>query len=220
MVSRREALKKAGWLAGLAATSPANALRLCPAPDLPPDFCSAMLDPYRFARTATPSLQRNSQWCWAACIEMVCRWHGVQLSQESIVNRIYGGMANMPANDQQLTSALNDVWEADDGSRIRISASVFSAAMNLAGVSNERVIADLSAGRPLINGSRTHATVVARVDYLPRQRPDIRRVHVIDPWPGAASPPQYARFLEADEMTAVQHGGSLRYLASVSLHEL
>ena len=37
--------------------------------------------------------------------------------------------------------------------------------------------------------------------------------------PGATSAPWYARFLEIDEMTAESNGGSLRYLASVSIEK-
>ncbi|MGX5774868.1 papain-like cysteine protease family protein [Methylorubrum zatmanii] len=176
-----------------------------------------MIDPARFG--GVPAPQAMSQWCWAACISMICRWYGYPMRQDRIVNDVYGGVVDMPAADGNLTSALNHTWTADDGRRFRISAETFSPALGTANVSNERVIDDLSNDRPLLNGSGTHATVVARVDYVQSagQPPRVMRVHVIDPWPGAAPGPQMARFLDASEMTPIQHGGSLRYLASITV---
>lgn len=201
------------------ASQTVNALQICPAPDLPAGTCSVMLDPARFAGLNTPAQQKNTQWCWAACIEMVCRWYGVRLSQQSIVARVYGGLVNMPADDRNLTAALNSKWTADDGTSFRIQASVFSPAMGQANVDNQRMIQDLANERPLIVGARTHATVLARVDYVegPYGQPIVQRAHVIDPWPGAAPPPQFARSLQPDEMTPIQMGGTLRYLASISV---
>ena len=135
---------------------------------------------------------------------------------------MYGGIVNMPAADEKLTSALNHDWVADDGRHFKISADTFSPVLHTASVSNARVIEDLSNDRPLLNGSGSHATVVARVDYVtqPGQPVKVLRVHVIDPWPGAAPPPQMARFLDMAEMTSVFLGGSHRYLASIKLTPL
>lgn len=148
---------------------------------------------------------------------MVCRWYGINLSQKSIVERVYGGIVNMPADDRVLTEALNSTWTSDDGQRFDIRARVFSPQLGQGDVNNATVVDDLIGEHPLINGSRGHATLVARVDYQPTpwNVPRIFRVHVIDPWPGAAPPPYYARFLTHDEMVPVQFGGSLRYLASI-----
>lgn len=134
------------------------------------------------------------------------------------MERVYGGIVNMPADDRVLTEALNSNWTSDDGQRFHIRARVFSPQLGQAAVTNSTVVDDLSGEHPLINGSRGHATLVARVDYQQTQNvPRIFRVHVIDPWPGAAPPPYYARFLAPDEMVPVQFGGSLRYLASIRI---
>lgn len=220
MISRRRIIvagASAGILSGVGRH--AAALEQCPAPGMPPGTCSAMLDPNRFIAQETAKLQKQSQWCWAACISMVCNWHRFPLSQESIVKRVYGGLVNMPGDDRVLTSALNNVWEADDKRRFRITANVFSPHLGANDVSNLRVVNDLKDERPLINGSGTHATVVARVDYTVGigGQPHVGRVHVIDPFPGQAAPPLHARFLSQAEMTPIQFGGSLRYLASISI---
>lgn len=217
MIDRRLFVGGALTAISAARISPAIALQTCSPPGLPPGVCSAMIDPAKFQ--GVPAPQEKTQWCWAACISMVCRWYGYPMKQDRIVNEIYGGTVNMPANDENLTKALNHTWTADDGRKFKISAETFSPALGTASISNERIIDDLSNDRPLINGSRTHATVVARVDYIKAagQPPQVLRAHVIDPWPGAAPGPQMARFLEMDEMTAVQLGGSLRYLASIKI---
>ncbi|MGN8097253.1 papain-like cysteine protease family protein [Methylobacterium sp. 22177] len=217
MLHRRQLIgAAASTLVSLKSRS-ASALQTCSSAGLPPGGCSALIDPTRF--NGVPSQQEQSQWCWAACISMICRWYGYHMAQSRIVNEMYGGVVNMPAADELLTSALNHDWTADDGRKFKISADTFSPSLGTASVSNERVIEDLTHDRPLLNGSRTHATVVARVDYLsrPGQPPQVMRVHVIDPWPGAAPGPQMARFLENDEMTPLQSGGSLRYLASIKI---
>lgn len=213
MIGRRTLLL-GGIAASVRPSGVSNATEQCSA-----NACSAMLDPAHFLQVATPSQQLMSQWCWAACIEMICKFNGVRLSQQSIVNRIYGGIQNLPADDRVLTSALNAQWVSDDGVPFKISAKVFSPALGLADVSNQRVVDDLKAERPLLNGSGSHATIVARVDYIMSSagQPQIERVHVIDPYPGAAPPPLFARFLTQQEMTPASLGGSLRYLASVTI---
>lgn len=210
MQTRRELI--VGATAALVMPRHAVALEQCPAQGMPPGTCSVMLDPNRLV----PVLQRRSQWCWAACMEMICRWYGVPLSQESIVQRVYGDFVDWPGDDGVLTEWLNNDWVADDGTEFSMRARVFSPALGLGDVGNQLVVDDLRDERPLLNGSGTHATVVARVDYIDTgTSPQVRQVHVIDPYPGAAYPPFHARILNPAEMTPVMNGGSLRYLASV-----
>jgi Papain-like cysteine protease AvrRpt2 len=217
MISRRAVLAGAGSVALTHAAAPATALETCPGPGMPVGTCSALINPQRFRAEKTFDAQQESQWCWAASISMVCRFHGFHLSQKSIVTRVYSGAVNMSGDDRVLTAALNNVWQDDEGRNFRISAEVFSPMMRQSNVDNRRVIDDLKNDRPLIVGTRAHSTVLARVDYRPQPdgTPQIMRVHVVDPFPGAAPPPWHARFLEADEMVPVINGGSLRYLASI-----
>ena len=217
MISRRAILGGVSSAVFAAAAAPAFGLEMCPFAGMPAGSCSALIDPQRFQAQNTFDEQEESQWCWAASISMVCRFHGFHLSQKSIVTRIYKGSVNMSGDDRLLTEALNSNWEDDDGRRLRISADVFSPMLRQGNIDNRRVVDDLKNDRPLIVGSRAHTTVLARVDYFPQPngQPRIGRVHVVDPFPKAAPPPWYARFLEADEMVPVLNGGSLRYLASI-----
>jgi hypothetical protein len=175
-----------------------------------------MIDPQKFIAQRTYQNQPpNSQWCWAACVSMICRWHGYEISQPRIVQQMYGSVVNMPADDRLLTQALNRSWTADNGRPFKTSAKVFSPMLGQSNVDNNLVISDLKNDQPLICGARSHATVVARVDYFSGQPPRVGQVHVVDPYPGAAAPPFYARFLAPDEMTPMNFGGQLRYLASI-----
>jgi len=218
-ISRRSVLIGiAGTLPVVGGATIAHGLENCPHNDMPPGTCSAMIDPARFLAEQTYQQQTLSQWCWAACISMICRWHRFPMSQARIVNEVYRGLVNMPADERVLTTSLNTVWRADDGRRFRISAREFSPALNRSDVENRDIIDDLKNDRPLLCGARSHATVVARFDYRPRGpggHPVPLRVHVIDPYPGAASPPYFARFLQPDEMVRVTSGGAFRYLASI-----
>lgn len=60
--------------------------------------------------TAAPVLgnQRQTNWCWAACAQMVLNYHGLNVSQEQIVTTIYGVLADKPASESQIKKALND----------------------------------------------------------------------------------------------------------------
>lgn len=217
LLDRRAVLLGCATSLALGRSMRAGALEMCPADGLPPGTCSAFIDPARFQSQAAARMQEESQWCWAACISMVCRFHGFDLSQESIVRQMYGSVVNMPADDRVLTAAINRRWTTTDGRNIDITASTFSPALGTSDVMNSTVVDDLRNNRPLINGSRNHATVTARVDYTRTNmgNPEVFKVHVIDPWPGATNNQQRARFLEQDEMTPVQLGGQLRYVASV-----
>lgn len=212
-------ISKRKFLMGMAASSlpmqhsSVEAFQGCPAPGMPSGTCSAWVDNF-----VSQQGQMNSQWCWAASISMICKHHGYNLSQSSIVSDQYGGPVNLPGDDTVLKKELNKVWTDDDGKRFAVSAQIFSAALGTFDLANTAVVDELRSGRPLLNGSKSHATVTVRVDYIDTgSNPDVKRVHVIDPWPGAAPGPQMARFLDNGEMVAVQKGGSLRFLASIHI---
>jgi Papain-like cysteine protease AvrRpt2 len=217
VITRRAALcGLTGSLFG-ATTYSASALEQCPAEGMPSETCTVLIDRQRFLQIATPAQQQNSEWCWAACIQMLCRWYGIRISQESIVRNVYGELVNAPADDITLTRALNSSWRSDDNQLFKMTSKIFSPALERADVNNKMIIEDLANEHPLIMAARSHAMLVARVDYKPGRFPVVYWIHVIDPWPGAAPPPKYARLLDRDEMAPAQVGGSLRYIASVRI---
>ena len=53
--------------------------------------------------------QEKTNWCWAACAEMVLDYQGLNISQEDIVLEGYGNLANQPASCDLMQSVM-DGW--------------------------------------------------------------------------------------------------------------
>src|SRR5690554_5984762 len=75
------------------------------------------------------SSQRNSNWCWAASLQMIFNYYGVGISQEQIVARSYGvdpygRLPNWTGSFQVITANLNN-WNIDNfGRQYGVSASL------------------------------------------------------------------------------------------------
>ena len=123
--------------------------------------------------------QHMTQWCWAACIEMVFRYYGFAVPQARIVADTWGGIVNLPGQPQQILQNLNRPWIDSSGRRFHVSGDVFSANVVTAAQ-------DLSAGLPLIIGTMGHAMVLTAVSYWRNQfgAGDVTGAIVRDPWPG------------------------------------
>jgi len=61
--------------------------------------------------------QRQANWCWAACSQMVLNYHGLYVTQEQIVTRIFGGLVDSPADEYQIQMALSG-WATNVQGRI------------------------------------------------------------------------------------------------------
>lgn len=133
--------------------------------------------------------QKNSQWCWAASIQMVLNYYGVAILQEQIVARTYGTdpygrLPDKPGGFQEITANLNN-WSIDNrGQLYTVSASMY------AGVPTPTIlIQELRQKRPIIVGYRSgpksaHAVVITAASFIPSlQGPIIVSVVVRDPWP-------------------------------------
>ncbi len=51
--------------------------------------------------------QKQTNWCWAACVQMVLNYHGLYVTQEQVVARIFGKLVNQPAKRWQIKRALS-----------------------------------------------------------------------------------------------------------------
>jgi hypothetical protein len=112
--------------------------------------------------------QRQLMWCWAACIQMVLNYHGLFVTQEQIVQRVFGHQVDSPAYLNQMLYALSG-WAPDTRGRFStIHAS-------LLGVTLAQIFADLSNNWPLTVGFRglpiRHACVLTAVTYMHLFRP-------------------------------------------------
>ncbi len=134
------------------------------------------------------SAQENSQWCWAASIQMVFGYYGVDITQSQIVSRTYGtdyrgNLPDWPASFRTIHANLNN-WSIDNnGQYYEVSAN-----MGMGTPSPAFLVEELSNGRPLILGYNTgqggHAVVVTALSYYPTvYGPQVQTIIVRDPWP-------------------------------------
>jgi len=70
--------------------------------------------------------QRCENWCWAACIETVFAIKGVRVSQERIVQKLFGDERCEAANTAQVFEAVGGQWTDDNGRRFNAWADEVS----------------------------------------------------------------------------------------------
>lgn len=134
-----------------------------------------------FEATARPQdlgRQEQSNWCWAACIQMVLGFHGVPVQQAALAAGTFGMPVDRPARPVEILANLNGVAQ-DAAGRLR---AVHADPLNL---DVPTVLNDLANRRPLIVGLTGHAYVMTgalfHLDGL--GRPVLDRVVLRDPWP-------------------------------------
>lgn len=136
--------------------------------------CRTGIDSNVALRIAT--VQENTQWCWAACIQMLFRYYGFKMSQDRIVASTWGGVVNMPATDQQIMHDLNSQWVDDSGVPFQATSQA---------VSGGNAAHELKNNQPLIICTLGHAMVLTSLVYdrnvVTTVGNDIEAV-VRDPW--------------------------------------
>jgi hypothetical protein len=202
---RRRWLRAAG-AAMVAAPLPAAA-RLACGPFVPPGVqqCEAGIDS-RLAHVTAAAVggQHLSQWCWAACLEMVFRYYGFAVPQARIVRDTWGAIVNLPAAPVQILANLNRPWIDDTGRAFGVAGDAFSA--------NPVTAAhDLAQDMPLIIGTTGHAMVLTAVTYLRDVygNGEVKAAVVRDPWPGRGR-----RVLTAREWYATSFLARIRVFAA------
>jgi hypothetical protein len=140
-----------------------------------------------FAAPGQQGRQRQSNWCWAASVQMVLNYHGLFVSQEQIVQRIYGSQVDQAAQPVHILTALSG-WAPD--ARGRYSA-IYATPYTFSG---SQIVQDLANRWPIIVGLQNpngggHALVVTAVYYSVDQwnNPIFLSVVLRDPWPGSPS---------------------------------
>ncbi len=134
------------------------------------------------------SSQKNSQWCWAASIQMVLNYYGVKISQEQIVARTYGTdpygrLPNWAGSFEAITANLNN-WGVDNSGReYKVRAS-----LNWGAPTPAVLLRELSKKRPVIVGYRGpqggHAVVITAASSTKSPYgPIIQTITVRDPMP-------------------------------------
>lgn len=157
--------------------------------------------------------QQQSQWCWAASIQMLFRSYGYNVSQARIVQETFGTLVNMPAGSGAVISKqINRQWRDDQNRNFRSSlVAAYDFDFGIAAINNTFLVNNLDQNQPLIYGNKSHAMLLTRVEYIPTPAgPRIIAAGVLDPWPGNG-----ARGLSQGELHPVHLGGEMRYLAAV-----
>lgn len=128
--------------------------------------------------------QRQTNWCWAACVQMVLNFHGLYVSQEQVVHKIYGTLVDQPAGQQQIMNALSG-WAPNYQGRI----SQIYCQPGVTGIND--ITQNLAYKWPLIVGLRNpqggigHAYVLTAISYSTDQFNNTIPIKVVlrDPWP-------------------------------------
>jgi len=179
-----------------------------------PGYFAAGVQAAEFEFSAAPEVagrQRQSNWCWAACVQMVLNFHGLRVAQEQVVERIFGQDVNVAGQPQQILAALSG-WAPDV--RGRYSAIYASTYVN----QGSQIVRDLGSKWPLIIGLRNadgsgHALVLTAVYYSvdAANEPVFDKVVLRDPWPSNPS---------RQEMTWDEFSQRLMFMARVSVQRL
>lgn len=132
--------------------------------------------------------QRETQWCWAACVQMICAAQGIKYDQENVVKVAMGMKINVGGTILDFLNALSEEGTQENGQPIQLQPKF---TQKYADVMN-----DLDKKLPLIGafvvpGEKFgHAMVITGMNLVyNKQILDYEKSHVclFDPWPG--SPP-------------------------------
>jgi len=134
--------------------------------------------------------QRNTQWCAAACIEMIGRLYGVNVSQEELAKNhcgidMYGNAYNCPATIEVISSNLNFCRSNRCAQTLCIKPSLEKGQPNA-----NRVICELQRGNPIMighavpNSNVGHAVLITGAEWSCQNGKHlIHKLILRDPWP-------------------------------------
>jgi hypothetical protein len=133
--------------------------------------------------TFSTARQKGNFWCWAACIEMVLKFHGMEISQESMVAKIHGSLVDKAGNSMQILQALTGTGPNAAGGTSAVYAEGYTGLYHY-------FIQDLINGYPLIVGLNYgtnigHAVVLTAVSFSSDMMGRYYPISVVvrDPWP-------------------------------------
>jgi hypothetical protein len=99
--------------------------------------------PSDFLHVVAARRQRRSQWCWAACIEMVFAANGFFVPQEQFVAQTFGDIENMPGSTADILRAVSRTYTD-------IYGRSFQAFANLVSYDVASILVDLKDRYPLM----------------------------------------------------------------------
>ena len=135
------------------------------------------------------SQQQEENWCWATCIEMVLSAKHVKVSQQEIVQNVFGQIVDRPGSALDILAGFDGVAETIDGNTVRLKPKVEAGVPSF-----ETLKRYLDQQTPVIvaitnpNSPIGHVIVITAVIYEIRDgRPQILRLQARDPAPSAST---------------------------------
>ena len=141
------------------------------------DYVVVLAHPKKLGR------QLESNWCWAASVQMVLNIAHIPVTQDQIVERVFGQRKNLPATPLQIMKALDGWTSIYDGKHVSVTAFIEP--------SYDQILLDLYLNYPVILalkfGSKNkigHAVVITAAKYrVVNGKNQILYFVVRDPWP-------------------------------------
>jgi hypothetical protein len=131
------------------------------------------------------SFQNMDQWCWAACISMIFKFYGFDVSQIMVVQQAYGTIVNAPGNWPQILGALNRSWVDSHGDSFSVrTGALFAPQAGAVRIDNEDLLDSLDQDKPILFCNSHHAMILTALEYFDTPMgPNIVKGWVMDPWP-------------------------------------
>lgn len=136
--------------------------------------------------------QRRSQWCWAACIEMVLKNFGLNVKQEDFVEKIYGLDCTTNQLPNRSAQSPNDVTRNLNGKFITKNSKTYHIQSHTTkgALDTNSLIKNLKKEHPIImffltpQGGR-HVAIITGIDIIdqPCGNKVLRNIHYRDPFP-------------------------------------
>jgi len=132
--------------------------------------------------------QENTNWCWAASIQNILKYYGIEKPQYQLAANLIGQVENWftpnhTATIEQISGILNTLFILDFNDKYKVTSICHSK------VHDNIIITEIENNRPIlyvINKSGSgHALVVIGADYYKEQMNKIiDKLYLFDPWPG------------------------------------
>lgn len=135
--------------------------------------------------------QDNTYWCWAASVQIILNYYDVDITQEDIVQKLFGrneteDLPDTPADMKTIHKTLNYVGKDNSGAVYKVESKLGKGTPTAS-----ILIEQLAKKRPVLVGYLTpsggHIVVVTAVSYIDTPSgPKIASIIVRDPMPEAA----------------------------------
>lgn len=163
--------------------------------EVQPGLFTAGIPTEQFELRAMPKTwgkQRQSNWCWAAVLQMILNYHGVNVTEEMIVKHVFGDVIDTPIAVDDVVSRISN-WV---GWKMQDSGSPATVLLATTEAGNPVIVYDLAHCKPMIaglsplKGEVGHAYVLTAATYTldpTSKKPVMKSVVLRDPWPESPS---------------------------------